>query len=386
MDRRSLLPVLALSVIGAACYDSRWGQTKAAQTHYAAASAPAAIESAEPASARAAHVWRVRFRPDAQYLAQTIDAPRQLGDLVADADGALAASLPLQLTVDKIEPWSASSDDDVDGALAALQRDDDGAGVDLVIGLLGALPRPTDSLHEVGRATILGHHAVLRAAGRLGEHDAVDRTFDELSEEERARIGKARKRHRALAVLLHELGHCLGALHEVDRESLMNPAYDPKMSGFGPETVALMRAALEGDSPESVARARLAILDGGSGAWVVAERDAERARLHGLLDATPQTSARPSASPSATAVESGPPELSAEERERLARARQAFVAGAIGVAYAEAKPLFVAYPDVYAVQDLRCQLATVRHLESAAMLTECAPFSRLLGAADAGAR
>jgi hypothetical protein len=59
-----------------------------------------------------------------------------------------------------------------------------------------------------------------------------------------------------------------------------------------------------------------------------------------------------------------------------------FRAGAASPAYQVAKPLFAAYPNTYAVQDLRCQLATVRWLEKDAMVAECAPSVRL---ADAGA-
>jgi len=60
-------------------------------------------------------------------------------------------------------------------------------------------------------------------------------------------------------------------------------------------------------------------------------------------------------------------------RARLSLALSYMQAGSVPWAYATAKPLFAAYPDVYDVQDLRCQLATVRWLEPDELKKECAP-------------
>jgi hypothetical protein len=60
---------------------------------------------------------------------------------------------------------------------------------------------------------------------------------------------------------------------------------------------------------------------------------------------------------------------------------QMFQSGAVAAAYEAARPLFAVYPQDYAVQDLRCQLATVRWLDKAAMLRECKAVGLL---ADAG--
>ena len=67
---------------------------------------------------------------------------------------------------------------------------------------------------------------------------------------------------------------------------------------------------------------------------------------------------RPRRPPTAAAVEPDPPELSAEDKARFTRAREA-VAGADWVAaWDHAKPLFATYRDVLAVQELRCNVAT----------------------------
>lgn len=385
----TVVATLAATLGVSACflgYNSSWGETKRGQQRLAEAGAAANIASDEPAPPAAAkRVWRVRFRPDGQYLAQTIDAPKQLAALLDDANRVLAPALALRLELDRIEPWSTDTDDNLTAALARLRTEDQGEQVDLVIGLVGALPHQTESLHEVGMAPMLGKHLVVRAASRAGERDAIDRAFDQLSDEDRTRLLARRKSHRALAVLLHEIGHCLGALHENDRASLMSPAYDRNMSGFGEGAIALMRIALDGVDRVSVARAQRALLEGAtSSPWPDAERDAQVARLGALAGVTPV--APPSATIPATPEPPPPPDaLRGADRETFTRAQGLFQAGAVRPAYEAARPLFSAYPKVVAIQDFRCQLAVLRWLDRGELLAECAPFKRLSGAADGGA-
>jgi hypothetical protein len=310
-------------------------------------------------------------------------ARRQTDDLVADSDRVLGASLGLHLEVEETKPWSLDADEHLDSALAALRRDDPGDDVDGVVGLIGALPRPTESLHEVGYAEVLGKHLVVRAASRLGEHDAVDRAPTELSDDERDRVVRARRRHRAEAVFLHELGHVLGALHEADVTSLMHPAYDEKMNAFGDDAVILMRLALDEADRPAVVRAQLAYLRAAkTSAWAPGERDLAITRLEAMSAPAPASS-EPVYTPP---VPAGPPEFQPGDRDRLARALQKFQAGAVPAAYDLARPLFTAYPDTYAVQDLRCRLATVRWLDKDALLAECAPSTRLADAGVAGGK
>jgi hypothetical protein len=80
---------------------------------------------------------------------------------------------------------------------------------------------------------------------------------------------------------------------------------------------------------------------------------------------------------------SGPPsELNPADRDRFDQAYAMFRAGAVAPAYETAKGLFTAYPKSLAVQDLRCQLATVRWLDRSAMVAECAPYSKLARPGD----
>jgi hypothetical protein len=386
--------MVGLAIAGAlsasACfvgYDSRWGEAKRAQQRVAAQSGPAAISAAgEEGSAPDAGVrtWRVRFRPNPQFLAQTVDAPKQVEDLLEDSNRVLEPTLRLRLETDRLQPWSRGSEDNLGAALEALRTDDRLGGADLVVGLIGSLPRQTDSFHEVGMAAMLGRHLVVRAAARADEHDAIDRSFYELSDDERARLVRTRKRHRALAVFLHEVGHCLGAVHERDVRSLMSGSYNPKMSGYGGGAVALMRVALDSDERDA-ARGQLALLRGAAGAdWIESEREAEAGRLQAFLDSVPDA-ATSVAPPAAAAKPQVPSELAPDDAVRFEQARQALQAGAARVAYELGRKLFHAYPGVYAVQDLRCQLATIRWLPREELLAECAPFQRLSARADGGA-
>jgi hypothetical protein len=386
------LAAIALVAIGpSACfigYDSRWGEAKRAQQRVAAQSAPAAISASSgdaPSADAARHVWRVRLRPTAQYLAQTVNAPKQIADLLEDVNRVLEPSLALHLDMDRLQPWSRDGEDKMGVALGALRTEDAGDDVELVVGMIGGLSRQTDSFHELGMADMPGKHLVVRAAARADEHDAIDRSFYELSEDQRAQMIRLRKRHRALAVFLHEVGHCLGALHERDVHSLMNPAYDPKMSGFDDGALALMRVALAGGDRAAIARGQLALLhDGSFPAWSLAERDEEAARLQAVLDASAGAAkARTADTPVVSAV-AVPPELSPGDADRFTRAQQALQASSARVAYEQAKPLFDTYPNSVAVQDLRCSLAAIRWLSREELLAECAPFQRL-SAADGGA-
>jgi hypothetical protein len=379
------MAALACALALTACfagYDSRWGQAKAAQQRAAAHATPAPIgpvdeDEAAPALKR---TFRVRMRPNAHYLAQTIDAEHRMRELVEDANRVLEASLAVELELDEGNPWLLDADESLDAALSQLRRDDTGSGVDVVVGLIGALPRQTDALHELGYADVLGSHVVVRSAGRLGEQDAVDRALSELSAEERDRVVRARKRHRATATFLHEIGHVFGALHESSTESLMHPTYDVKMNRYGPDAVLLMRLALDEKNRASVVRAQLDFVRAAKqAAWAPGERDAAIARLEAMT--APSTHApEPVAAQAPSPVP--PPNLEATDGDLYLRAAEALRHGGVAAAYAMAKPLFVKYPASRAVQELRCELATLRWLSKEALLAECALSARL---SDAGA-
>jgi hypothetical protein len=77
--------------------------------------------------------------------------------------------------------------------------------------------------------------------------------------------------------------------------------------------------------------------------------------------------------------------LSAEAQARLVQAQEAMSARNLKAAREIAGPLFETYPNVYAVQDFRCQLAILEWLPREDQEVECAALKRLSGPPDAGA-
>ncbi len=170
-------------------------------------------------------------------------------------------------------------------------------------------------------------------------------------------------------MLLHEVGHTLGALHELDETSIMNPRYSTRLRRFGPQTLEVMRAVLAHRTPTggldpSGREAVVALLRREPAPWVPAERAKELERFE-----TP--------APAATATPAGvtaglpqPDEAAFEDASRLLAAGDASGAGRV------AKPLFGAYPNVRAVSELRCNIALKSSLPWEIARQECAALTQ----------
>jgi len=100
----------------------------------------------------------------------------------------LGPSVALDLTLDRIQPWTNDIDDDWVPRWPLFAAPTAAGDVDLVVGMIGSLPRESDSLHDEGMATLLGKYVVVRGASRIGEVDSIQLTFTELGDAERARL------------------------------------------------------------------------------------------------------------------------------------------------------------------------------------------------------
>jgi biopolymer transport protein ExbD len=69
--------------------------------------------------------------------------------------------------------------------------------------------------------------------------------FRDLTADERDQLYVSRRRHKTAAVLLHELGHNLGAAHQDEPDTIMNPKYSDHSSSFDSHTRELMMATLD---------------------------------------------------------------------------------------------------------------------------------------------
>jgi len=360
----NLAVVVGLAALG--CFDSRWGEVKRAQTNNAAHMMPATLEgedqSTPPASAQS---QRVRVYVTPAFTTQVLDHERQLGEMFDAASKVLAPALGIRLSVDSIVRWSdAGSEDDLHDVLASLHAKEHGDGADWVVACVGSIPKLSDSFHDVGIADTPGKMLVLRAPGTVSETRAIATNFDELDEDARIRLSEARKHHRAVSVLLHEVGHTLGAIHEVDAQSLMNPRYDAKMTGYSDDALSLMRVVLAhraapGGTDE--ARELLTLLEKPQQAptWVDDERQATMTRLRTRL-APPKPRAPVASASAAPPPVVEPPELRESDREAFHRMVDLQTSGDVQGAWSAGGPLFKAYPKSYAIQDLRCQIAMKR--------------------------
>jgi hypothetical protein len=360
------------------CYDSTWGETKRGQARNAKAATPAQLETSETDPHRlpkATHTYRIRIFASPNYVTQTIDWQKQVRTLVDDGNDVLGPDLDAHLEIESMSSWSdLASEDSADGVLAALHAKDSGDGVDWVAGFIGGISKVDPSFHELGYGDVPGKYVVLRAVSVMGERDSIDRAFNELSQDERARISRERKQHRATSVYLHEIGHTLAALHEHDRQSLMNPNYDPRMSRFSDAAISLMRVSLAHrdhlttrDDMSSYAHDLLAVLQGpASGTWIASERSDLIQRLEKVsAPQDPSPPIAPQASAAATAAAPPPtivddPALNPGDQAIYHQAMDRLRAGDATAAGEIAKPLFPLYPKLYSVQDLRCQIAMKR--------------------------
>ena len=393
--------VVATSGCGYAGYDSRWGQSAAVQRQHAQDHAPALHgDGADVAEKNGkAKTMRVRAYVARAYTTQVTDVPATLRELFADANDVMEPALGVRLELEGIRTWELARDDELPKAMAALREADPGTDVEWVAGFVGSLSKATLSFHDLGYGDLPGRYVVLRAPSSAQEHDAMERAYAELKDDERRRVQKEHRKHRVAATFLHEIGHTLGGLHERSERNLMFPEYRCKMTTFGPETTEIMRGVLaerDGRAPGDQAQLLRDIVAGVKRAPAGIFFDDERTKLLPQLEeraAYYEAASRPSAPAPAVAssasvttagasasaappTEPPPKELSDPDQKRFDDVRQAVAKSDWVGAWDTLKPLVKAYPKVMAVQELRCTIATsVFRFEVARV--ECQPLMKL---------
>jgi len=358
---------LALSGAVLGCYNSQWGEAKHEQERAMARATPPKLLRAEAHGTITPLTVSVHAAATSRYTSQVVDARRQFEEAVAENNRVLSG-VGITLRVDSFEVWE-TDEDDLFKALSALEAKEKAGPATLHVGLLGALPRATASFHELGLASVLGHHLVLRAPARADEVDAIEHGFSELTADEREGLVKGRRKHRAAALLLHEVGHTFGAIHDGASVSLMNPEYTHERSGFSEENATLMAIVVRHRAAPPTAKSAAALAKeledtlakmGSGGDFVEKDRDEMRSLLAGMRGAAPAPSApaRSPAAPAAPATSDADLEgLPPEGRATFRRAEALFTAGDASAAWEAGKALFVAHPKSFATQDLRCRVA-----------------------------
>ncbi|MBX3189597.1 MAG: matrixin family metalloprotease [Labilithrix sp.] len=372
MNRVAGWGLMAMGLGGCfAGYDSRWGQSAAVQRQHAAEHAPTLRgERSEDEARTPAKAMRVRAYVARAYAAQVVDVSATLRELFADVNDVTEPSLGVKLTLEGIRTWDLPKDDDLSKVIAELRSADPATEVDWVAGFVGAFSRATASFHDLGYGEQPGRYVVVRAPSSAMAHESVEKSYRELSEEERQRLQKDHRRHRAAAVFLHEIGHTLGGIHERSERNLMYPEYRSKMTTFNPDTVDIMRGTVGRRDVKTLddqivlfRELAAGIRRAPPGTFFDEERQKTLAQLDDFVaqgEARAKAhaaSAAPAAAP-APAAEPDPPELSAEDKARWSKVRDALNKNDFVAAWETAKPLFATYRDVMAVQELRCNVAT----------------------------
>jgi biopolymer transport protein ExbD len=190
-------------------------------------------------------VARVRVWADDAYRAQNVRWQAAFADQLAYANEVLAAELGVRLEAE-YGAWSrhvpAST---LAQTLEALAAHDPGEDALAVIGLTSALGLVATRFDQLGVARQPGRHLVVRGYADVHERLLFDRTLPDIPVDERATLAHARRRHKLAAVLLHEIGHNLGAPHDAEPALLMSPTYSDQTAAFSAPSRDVMLATLD---------------------------------------------------------------------------------------------------------------------------------------------
>jgi hypothetical protein len=385
--------VLALACCsGCFFFDSRWGERENAQRHRAERLTPE-LEGASTVTAGGAvgraRSLRVRVYATPAYRARTLQWSQRVRQSM-DGPNAMLAEVGIRLVVVDAQDWEPTGNEDsLQGLLDELQAHDDADDVDWVLGLVGSVPRLTESFHDLGLAPFLGKHFVMRGANDQ-ERRQIEEAFDELDESERERLYEQRATHKFSSLFLHELGHTLGSPHVRKPDRLMFPNYSTDMLGFDPETIELLKlgvkARFDAQTAQEQAFAINAIVQylkihrdtwqDSDGAISAAER-ALQSVTTAQLEHAAATQPTPSRAPAPTAPPTAAPNVPPDAQADYTSAKQAVADGNFEAAWAIVTPLAATHATNYAIAELVCDLANRRRLPFSEIERHCAPMMTL---------
>jgi tetratricopeptide (TPR) repeat protein len=325
------------------------------EREYARTLAPKRLEGASSAPATGPRrTLRVRVYADTDYRSQVLQWTRGIEAQLRRASAVVEGPLGVVFEVDSTRAWNRTGGQDLETALTQLEALDPGEDVDLVIGLVSALPIFTTSHHQLGLARMFGRHCVLRGMENPEEHKALLSIFTHLPDDEREALYRERKLHKETSVLLHEWAHTLGVFHVQDSQWMMHPSYEPAQGTFAPPTLQLLALSLrhlpqgrrDREAQQTWARELKEMLTATVWPdWEGPEKEASLAWAeHALAGKTPL-------GPEA------PTPLSPADMRRLDEVVALDKQGRVEVAAQQLEPLVSRYPRDERVQSLACYLA-----------------------------
>jgi tetratricopeptide (TPR) repeat protein len=293
---------------------------------------------------------KVRVYADTDYRAQNIRWKKGFGDQLDYANQLLEPMLGLRLEAEYKEWDRRAPETPLRETVRELAELDPGDDVAWVFGLTASTPLLSQTTDELGVAEVLGSHIVLRGYSDLAERKAFARAFPDLSAAERDEVHDARRRHKQTVVLVHELAHTLGALHETDPDWIMAATYSPKQASFGDRNRELMLIGLadrlrpkELRNPVDTAEKLVTAIESADwGGWVQTDKEEMLTELKARIELAAQgKTAAPV--PSAAVAQ-------------FTRAQQLAGGRKFEEALAELDPLIAAYPGNAAIRLLACQI------------------------------
>jgi hypothetical protein len=383
--RRGWVFVVAAGLLASGClyYDSRWGSATAEQKHNAARLHPASLASPRAEGEATRRRASVRACATRAYAAETLGWEERFDELVRNANSVLGPSLGLELTNAGTTLWQPARGE---GGLATViddLRSCEGAESDWVVALVQSTPKVISDFHILGRGAMYSPYLAIRASNDPAEIESFTKAFPDLDEATRQQLYSDRKRHKTLSVFLHEVGHTLGAIHRLAKDTIMSASYNAAERGYDEPTLTLLKSGLEIrlDRANSYAEARK-YLEANESGFVKSELFDQLSFLRQWeRHATPPSPAAAAPAPVAPSPEThtaavGFETLPKRDRQTFDEALELESTSAHD-AWTVASPLFEAYPAVRAVQELRCRLAKARKFFPGVIEAHCARLAAL---------
>ena len=132
----------------------------------------------------------------------------------------------------------------LEDALRDLHDLDPGDDVVAVVGLTSSLSLASATFEQIGLGDIAGPHFVLRGYPDTEERKSFEIQLRRLDAMQRDEMIAARRRHKTTTVLLHELAHSLGAIHERGDSEVMSPIYSHEATSISERNRELMLIVL----------------------------------------------------------------------------------------------------------------------------------------------
>jgi tetratricopeptide (TPR) repeat protein len=311
---------------------------------------------------------RVRVYVDAGYKSQNPAHEQQLRRLIGAAFRILEPTIGVGLGAVEFRSWDRSAGDDLPAMVSELEALDAADDVDWVLGFVDAQGHVAADVHQLGEARVLGRYAVLRGLNDAAEVTLLEKALSGMSARGRQALYARRKQHKELVLLLHELGHTLGAMHVIGNDRIMAPSYESSQSSFELPNARLMAVAalarFGGNKAEPDREWRAVLEHIRKHPWTGWNED-ERDRIVTELESRVKSVAE------GTAGLTLGGKVRPEDREKFRAAERLHAAGRPADAWEELEPLIEFYPDEVSVQLLSCRIAVAAGKDRVLVARRC---------------